>query len=53
MFDYIFGKLVNKNVNSKDKTITVECNNIGYLINFNERNLSQVGNIGNEASAAP
>ena len=48
MFDYIFGKLVNKNVNSKDKTITVECNNIGYLINFNERNLSQVGNIGNE-----
>ena len=48
MYDYICGKLVNKNINSKDKTITVECNNIGYLINFNERNLSQVGNIGDE-----
>ncbi len=48
MYDYIIGKLVNKNANSKDKTITVECNNIGYLINFNERNLAQIGNIGSE-----
>ena len=48
MYDYIIGKLANKNTVSKDKTITVECNNIGYLINFNERNLAQIGNIGNE-----
>ena len=48
MYDYISGKLVNKNITSKDKTITVECNGIGYLINFNERNLAQVGNIGSD-----
>ena len=43
MYDYIIGKLVSKNAASKDKTITVECNNIGYLINFNERNLQKIG----------
>lgn len=48
MYDYIIGKLVNKNSISKDKTITVECNNIGYLINFNERNLQIIGDIGSD-----
>lgn len=48
MFDYIKGILVNKNAFSKDKTITVECGGIGYLINFSERNLALVGNIQDE-----
>ena len=40
MYDYIKGNLVQKQVTSKGSFITLECNNIGYLIETNNRTLN-------------
>lgn len=40
MYDYIKGNLVQKQNTPKGNFITVECNNIGYLIETNNRTLS-------------
>ncbi len=48
MYDYIKGTLVSKNLSNKS-SVTVECNNIGYLIETNARTISLLGEI-NEAA---
>ena len=43
MYDYIKGNLVQKHQNTpKGNFVTLECNNIGYLIETNARTLSQL-----------
>ncbi len=41
MYDYIKGKIVSKNISNK-QCITLECNNIGYLINTNMRTINSL-----------
>ena len=49
MLDYIKGKLVSKQTaGAKGATIVVENNNIGYLINTTNRNISIAGETGDE-----
>lgn len=43
MYDYIKGKLISKQVNTKGASIIIENNNIGYSINTTARNLSIAG----------
>lgn len=46
MYDYIKGQLVSKNISDKNKTITIECNSIGYLVNVNSRIIDTLPPIG-------
>lgn len=49
MFSYIKGELVHVNENALlGKNITVESNNIGYLINTNDKTILKLGEVGNE-----
>lgn len=49
MYDYIKGTLVQKHQNTlKGNFVTLECNNIGYFIETNQRTLSLLGAINNE-----
>lgn len=49
MYDYIKGTLIQKHQNTpKGNFLTLECNNIGYFIETNQRTLSLLGAINNE-----
>ena len=49
MYDYIKGILIQKHQNTpKGNFITLECNNIGYFIEVNQRTLSVIGSINSE-----
>ena len=49
MYDYIKGILIQKHQNTpKGNFITLECNNIGYFIEVNQRTLSVIGPINSE-----
>ena len=49
MYDYIKGILVQKQTNTpKGNFITIECNNIGYLIETNLRTLKELNDINKE-----
>lgn len=49
MYSYIKGELVHVNENALlGKNITVESNNIGYLINTNDKTILKLGEIGSE-----
>jgi len=47
MYDYIKGVLVSKNVSHKS-AVTVECNNIGYLVETNLRTANAIGSVGEQ-----
>jgi len=49
MYDYIKGTLIQKHQNTpKGNFLTLECNNIGYFIETNQRTLSLLGAVNNE-----
>ena len=49
MYDYIKGILIQKQTNTpKGNFITIECNNIGYLIETNLRTLKELNDINKE-----
>ncbi len=48
MYDYIKGILVQKQNTPKGNFITLECNNIGYFIEVNQRSMNLMGCLNNE-----
>lgn len=50
MYDYIKGIIVQKQQNTpKGNFVTLECNNIGYLIETNQRTIGIIGDINKES----
>ena len=49
MYDYFKGILVQKHQSTpKGNFVTIECNNIGYLVEVNQRTLRSIGDVGKE-----
>lgn len=49
MYDYFKGTIIQKQQNTpKGNFVTIECNNIGYLIETNQRTISLISRVGTE-----